>query len=44
MVDDNDFDDDNYMGIMITMVMVMMMMMACQHIPTKTKSHHGGEM
>ena len=27
MVDGNDFDDDNYMGIMITMVMVMMMMM-----------------
>ena len=21
-----------------------MMMMACQHIPTMTKSHHGGEM
>ena len=27
---------------MITMMMMMMMMVACRHIPTMTKSHHGG--
>ena len=32
------------MMAMMTMMMVMMMMMVVtQHIPTMTKSHHGGE-
>ena len=30
--------------MMTRMMMVMMMMRACRHIPTMTKSHHGGEM
>ena len=30
--------------MMMVMVMVMVMMMACRHIPTMTKSHHGGNM
>ena len=32
------------MMMMMVMMMTMMMMMACRHIPTMTKSHHGGEM
>ena len=33
------------MFINFAFVMVMVMMtMACRHIPTMTKSHHGGEM
>ena len=31
------------MTVMIVM-MTMMKTMACRHIPTMTKSHHGGEM
>ena len=30
--------------VMTMLVMVMMMAMVTQHIPTMTKSHHGGEM
>ena len=33
----------NGMMMMMTMVMMMVMVMACRHIPTTTKSHHGGE-
>ena len=32
------------MMMMMVMMMTMMMMMVTQHIPTMTKSHHGGEM
>ena len=28
----------------MTMLAIVMLMMACRHIPTMTKSHHGGEM
>ena len=38
MVDDNDFDDDNYMGIMITMVMVMMMIINDNYVSDDEKS------
>ena len=30
--------------IMMMMIVMMTMMTACRHIPTMTKSHHGGEM
>ena len=34
-----------FINFAFVMVMVMVMMtMACRHIPTMTKSHHGGEM
>ena len=29
---------------LMMMVKMMMVMVACRHIPTMTKSHHGGEM
>ena len=32
------------MIMIIVSIMIMIMIMACRHIPTMTKSHHGGEM